>query len=42
MTANWEKTGTNEGVLTFEIPAETIKLETDKVFNKVRNNLTVP
>lgn len=42
MTANWEKTGTNEGVLTFEIPAETIKLETDKVFNKVRKNLTVP
>lgn len=42
MTANWEKTGTNEGVLTFEIPAETIKTETDKVFNKVRKNLNVP
>lgn len=42
MTATWEKTGTNEGVLTFEIPAETIKAETDKVFNRVKKNLTVP
>lgn len=42
MTANWEKTGTNEGVLTFEIPAETIKTETDKAFNKVKKNLNVP
>lgn len=42
MTANWEKTGTNEGVLTFEIPAETIKAETDKVFNKVKKNISVP
>lgn len=42
MTATWEKTGTNEGVLTFEIPAETIKAEIDKVFNRVKKNLTVP
>ena len=42
MNANWEKTGTNEGVLTFEISAETIKTETEKVFNKVRKNLNVP
>lgn len=42
MTATWEKTGTNEGVLTFEIPAETIKVEVEKVFNRVKKDLTVP
>ncbi|MDE1549066.1 trigger factor [Jeotgalibaca caeni] len=42
MTANWEKTGTNEGVLTFEISAETMKAEMDNVFKKVRKNINVP
>lgn len=42
MTAKWEKTGTNEGVLTFEIPAETMKTEMDNVFKQVRKNLTAP
>ncbi|APZ48850.1 trigger factor [Jeotgalibaca sp. PTS2502] len=41
MTANWEKTGTNEGVLTFEIPAETIRTEMDNVFNRVKKNISV-
>lgn len=42
MTVNWEKTGTNEGVLTFEIPEETMQAEMDKVFKRVRKNITVP
>ena len=42
MTTNWEKTETNEGVLTFEIPEETMKAEMDKVFKQVRKNLTAP
>ena len=42
MTANWEKTGTNDGVLTFEISEEIIKQEMDKVFNKVKKNVSVP
>ncbi|MGP6140089.1 MULTISPECIES: trigger factor [unclassified Jeotgalibaca] len=42
MTVNWEKTGTNEGVLTFEIPEATMQAEMDKVFKKVRKNITAP
>lgn len=42
MTVNWEKKGTNDGVLTFEIPEETMKVEMDKVFKKVRKTITVP
>ena len=42
MTANWEKTGTNDGVLTFEISEEIIKQEMDKVFNKVKKKVSVP
>lgn len=42
MTANWEKTGTNDGVLTFEISEEIIKKEIEKVFNKVKKNISVP
>ena len=41
MTANWEKTGTNDGVLTFEISEEIIKQEMDKVFNKVKKNVSI-
>ncbi len=36
MTVNWEKTGTNEGVLTFEIPEATMQAEMDTVFKRVR------
>jgi trigger factor len=42
MTANWEKTGTNDGVLTFEISEEIIKKEIEKVFNRVKKNISVP
>ncbi|WP_373739455.1 trigger factor [Jeotgalibaca porci] len=42
MTVNWEKTGTNEGVLTFEIPEATMQAEMDTVFKRVRKNITVP
>ena len=42
MTVNWEKTGTNDGVLTFEIPEETMLAEMDSVFKRVRKNITVP
>ncbi|KFN90860.1 hypothetical protein TMU3MR103_1285 [Tetragenococcus muriaticus 3MR10-3] len=36
MTANWEKTGTNDGVLTFSIPQEDIQEGLTKTFNKVK------
>ena len=42
MTVNWEKTGTNDGVLTFEIPEATMQAEMDTVFKRVRKNITVP
>ena len=42
MTVNWEKTGTNEGVLTFEILEATMHAEMDTVFKRVRKNITVP
>ncbi|GAA3022430.1 trigger factor [Tetragenococcus solitarius] len=42
MTANWEKTGTNEGVLTFSIPQSEIQKGLTKTFNKVKKDLNVP
>lgn len=36
MTVNFEKTNSNEGVLTFEIPAEEVKKGLDLAFNKVK------
>lgn len=42
MTANWEKTGTNEGVLTFSIPQNEIQEGLTKTFNKVKKDLNVP
>lgn len=42
MTTNFEKTSTNEGILTFEIPVEDIKLGLDKAYNKVKKNISVP
>lgn len=42
MTANWEKKGTNDGVLTFEISEEKIKEGMNTAFNKVRGTLNVP
>lgn len=42
MTATWEKKGTNDGVLTFEISQEEIKKGLDKAFKKVQPNLNVP
>ncbi|WEV60292.1 trigger factor [Streptococcaceae bacterium ESL0729] len=42
MTASFEKTGTNNGVVTFSIDQETINKGLDKAFNKVKKNLNVP
>ncbi|MGX6978603.1 trigger factor [Vagococcus elongatus] len=42
MTAKWEKKGTNDGVLTFEIAQEVIQPELTRTFNKVKKNLSVP
>ncbi|MEG0497287.1 MAG: trigger factor [Carnobacterium sp.] len=42
MTANWEKKGTNDGVLTFEISEEKIKEGMNTAFNKVKGTLNVP
>ena len=36
MTAKWEKKGTNDGVLKFEIKEEKIKEGLEKAFNKVK------
>lgn len=42
MTAKWEKTGTNEGTLTFEISADEIKKGLDKAFEQTKKQLSVP
>ncbi|MGX6961813.1 trigger factor [Vagococcus xieshaowenii] len=42
MTAKWEKKGTNDGVLSFEISQELIQPELTKTFNKVKRNISVP
>ncbi|SEK64652.1 trigger factor [Carnobacterium iners] len=42
MTVNWEKKGTNDGVLTFEISEEKIKEGMNTAFNKVKGTLSVP
>ncbi|MBS4749642.1 trigger factor [Granulicatella sp. zg-ZJ] len=41
MTAKWEKTGTNNGVLTFEISQDKIKEGLDKAFKRVQPKLNV-
>lgn len=42
MTATFEKTSTNEGVLTFSIEQEVIQKGLTNAFNKVKKDLTVP
>lgn len=42
MTATWEKTGTNEGVLKFSIPQEEIQQGLTIAFNKVKGKINVP
>ncbi|MDN6639233.1 MAG: trigger factor [Tetragenococcus sp.] len=42
MTAKWEKTGTNDGVLTFSIAQEDIQKGLTKTFNKVKKDLNIP
>lgn len=42
MTAKWEKTGKNDGVLSFEISQEQITQGIDTAFNKVKGTLSVP
>lgn len=41
MTVSFEKTGTNEGVLTFSIDQETIKKGLDQAFDKVKKDINV-
>ena len=42
MSAKWEKKGTNDGELTFEIDLPKIQEGLDQAFQRVRKNLTVP
>lgn len=42
MTAKWERTGTNDGVLTFTIAQAEIQKGLTTAFNKVKGNLNVP
>lgn len=42
MKVNWEKTGTNEGVLTIEVDAERVDQALDRAFKKVVNQVNVP
>ncbi|MGX7395333.1 trigger factor [Carnobacterium mobile] len=42
MTAQWEKKGTNDGILTFEISEEKISEGMNTAFNKVKGTLNVP
>ena len=42
MTAKWEKTATNEGVLTFSVKQEDIQKGLTIAFDKIKKNLNVP
>ncbi|ERL66527.1 trigger factor [Schleiferilactobacillus shenzhenensis] len=42
MSAKWEKQGTNDGTLTFEIDLPTIKKGMDQAFARVKKNINVP
>ncbi|MBE9390350.1 trigger factor [Vagococcus salmoninarum] len=42
MTAKWEKKGTNDGVLTFEIEKEIIEKGLTTTFDRVKKNLSAP
>ncbi|WP_353990255.1 trigger factor [Pediococcus argentinicus] len=42
MTVKWEKTGTNEGTLTFEVGTDEIKTGLDKAFAQTKKQLNVP
>ncbi|MBG9979855.1 trigger factor [Facklamia sp. DSM 111018] len=42
MTTKFEKTSTNEGILTFEIPVEDVNKGLDTAYKKVRKNISVP
>ncbi|CAI2621759.1 Trigger factor [Apilactobacillus kunkeei] len=42
MSAKWEKKGTNDGELTFEISVDKVKEGLDQAFNKNKKNITVP
>ncbi|CAM3337900.1 trigger factor [Vagococcus fessus] len=42
MTAKFEKKGTNDGVLTFEIEKELVAQELTNTFNKVKKNISAP
>ena len=42
MTTKFEKTNSNEGTLTFEIPATEVKKALDAAFKKVQKTVTVP
>ena len=42
MTASFEKTGVNNGTLSFSIDTDTIKKGLDVAFNKVKGNISVP
>ena len=42
MTAKWEKTATNEGVLTFSVDQKAIQKGLTVAFNRVKKNLNVP
>ncbi|MFY8330606.1 trigger factor [Vagococcus carniphilus] len=42
MSAKWEKKGTNDGILTFEVPQDKIEEGLKAAFNKVKKNISVP
>src|SRR5690606_33939680 len=42
MAVNWEKQEGNQGVLTFEVPAETFNKGLDQAFKKVVKQVNVP
>ncbi len=42
MSAKWEKKGTNDGELTFEIGADSIKNGLDRAFEKNKKSIRVP
>ncbi|MGX7013326.1 trigger factor [Vagococcus silagei] len=42
MSTKWEKKGTNDGILTFDIPQDKIEEGMKAAFNRIKKNISVP
>ncbi|MGO2083391.1 trigger factor [Vagococcus sp.] len=42
MSIKWEKKGTNDGILTFEIPQDKIEVGLKAAFNRIKKDISIP